>query len=425
VSRVWASSKAIWEVWGGTFAFLVIAVAAAAYTRTSLAPVQEAMRGALHLTDRQMALLQGPALGMPLIIGAIPLGIAIDRLPRNRLLLAFCLCNLVGTVGSALSSNFYVLLCLRALVGFSSFATNPTALSIIADLYGPDLRGRATMITTLGQIVGMSSAFLLGGQVLSHTNNHTSWGAALFWMAVPIALAALFLFGMAKPKKRKGLLESPMRGAYREHAGAIGATIAGVAMAEIAFGAILVWGQPTLLRTYSIGVGAASGVMALALFISGTVGPIIGGLLADKSQIKGGPGQTAACLAILATISVPFALFPFSPGFYAAAIGLIVFITIASGICVMGTALFTIVVPEGVRGMWMAIFSALSVLFATGLAPLAVAWVSDSQSGVMTIGVAIAITCGAAMAIGAAIFGVSRVLLFKDIPPVRPCQGNC
>jgi hypothetical protein len=60
---------------------------AGAYARTAMSPLQETMRVALGLSDNQMASLQGPALALPLMLVAVPLGVLIDSRSRVRMLL--------------------------------------------------------------------------------------------------------------------------------------------------------------------------------------------------------------------------------------------------------------------------------------------------------------------------------------------------
>ncbi len=68
-------------------ALLGLAVTAGTYARTLLGPLQEALGASLDLSDNQLALLQGPALALPLLVMSVPLGLLIDRRSRVRLLL--------------------------------------------------------------------------------------------------------------------------------------------------------------------------------------------------------------------------------------------------------------------------------------------------------------------------------------------------
>src|SRR5882762_5168807 len=90
-------------------ALLTLAVAAAAYAGNALSPLQEAMRAALSFSDNEVAILQGPALAIPMALAAIPLGLVIDRYSRVRLLLVLSIVDLLGSVLTARASHFAIL----------------------------------------------------------------------------------------------------------------------------------------------------------------------------------------------------------------------------------------------------------------------------------------------------------------------------
>jgi len=121
---------------------LTVAVLAANYARTAVGPLQEAIRISLTLSDNQIALLQGPALGLPVVMGAIPLGLVIDRSSRVQLLFILAVLGMVASVLTALASNFATLLLARGLIGLAAAATLTAAFSLLADFYAPDQRGR-------------------------------------------------------------------------------------------------------------------------------------------------------------------------------------------------------------------------------------------------------------------------------------------
>jgi len=73
---------------------------------------------------------------------------------------------MLGNVLTALAHNFVVLMAARCAVGFATLAVNPVAISLVSDLFVPNLRGRATMMIAVGQLAGMSSAFGFGGTLL-------------------------------------------------------------------------------------------------------------------------------------------------------------------------------------------------------------------------------------------------------------------
>jgi MFS family permease len=128
---------------------------ASALAGNAASPLQEAMRVALGLSDSQMALLQGPAMAIPLGLGSIPLGLLIDRHSRVRLIFVATALTFIGSLLTALVSTFAMLVALRALVGLASFAMGMAVVSMMADLYPPEQRGRAYMVTSFSAVLGV------------------------------------------------------------------------------------------------------------------------------------------------------------------------------------------------------------------------------------------------------------------------------
>lgn len=150
------------------------AMVIAGYVRTAVSPLQEAMRVALSLSDNQMALLQGPIIGIPVAIAAIPLGLLIDRAVRVRVLLVLAALSVVASAATALVEHFAPLLIVRSVAGVAALAIVPVVLSLIADHYPAEARGRATMVVFIGRSQGIPQ--------------HLHW-AAYFWKTLPKARA--------------------------------------------------------------------------------------------------------------------------------------------------------------------------------------------------------------------------------------------
>ena len=121
---------------------LALTVSTAFFCRLTLSSLQEPLRAGLNLTDSQVALVQGLAMALAAVLGAIPVGLLVDRTNRARLLSVFLLLNFVGTVTTALSADFAELFVSRAVIGFSTGAVAITALSLFGDLFPRSQRGR-------------------------------------------------------------------------------------------------------------------------------------------------------------------------------------------------------------------------------------------------------------------------------------------
>jgi MFS family permease len=181
---------------------MVAAAVAAAYARFAIGPVQETMRVALSLSDNQMALLQGPALALPMVLAAVPIGFLIDRYSRARLLVFFSVLNVSGALLTAAAVNFGLLFLARCVAGLAVAAVSTTAFALIGDLYAPAQRGRATMMVVIGQYAGMSAAFAVGGVLVAHfASAPQGWHRAMFALAAPLVPVTLLLLATREPPR--------------------------------------------------------------------------------------------------------------------------------------------------------------------------------------------------------------------------------
>lgn len=400
---------------------LTLAVLAANYARTAIGPLQETMRVALALSDNQIALIQGPALSMPVVIAAIPLGLVIDRYSRVRLVLILAILNVMGSVFTALAPSFVWLFAARCLVGLTATATFTASLSLVADLYAPEQRGRATTAIAVCQIVGMSAAFALGGALAAKWGaSSDGWRWAILSLVIPMVPILLLTLAMREPARTGLSVKNPtISEAWPElwrYRGIILPLLAGMIMVEMALGACLVWAAPALSRAFGLSPDRTGTIIGVVLLVSGVLGPLVGGTLADLSQKKGGPRRTLLFVSGVAILSLPTGLFAFVSGLVLASVLLILFIMTVSAACVMGTTLFTVVIPNELRGLCVAIMSAACFLLAIGFAPLGVSLLSNVMGGESMIGEALAIVGMLTSLLGAITFNFAR----RYFPTIAP-----
>jgi MFS family permease len=392
---------------------LVGVVTAGAYSGSAMSPLQETMRAALALTDNQVAVLQGPALALPMVLAAIPLGLLIDRHSRVRLLVVLAALNVIGSVFTALASSFMALLAARCLIGLAAFAVNPVASSLVADWHPPQRRGRATMYLVFGQSAGMGAVFGIGGLLLARPlGPAVSWRWVLLALTAPLILAIPAALRMTEPQRSGTDVSSPSTShTWRElwhYRFVAGPLLIGVVMTQIGLGADYIWAAPMLSRDFHLATGELGAILAGGLLLSGVSGSALGGVLADACQQRGGPVRTLAGLIILSTLAVPTALYAFAPGAPAASVLLTVFITIMTAASVMGTTLLIIVIPNELRGLCTAVMMAACVVIGSGLAPLMVSALATSVGGGSMIGKSLSTVCALAGMLAAASFALSR-----------------
>jgi|SRR5579871_700725 len=393
---------------------LFIAMGVAGFARTALSSLQEAMRAGLHLSDNQMALLQGPVIGIPVVLAAIPLGFLIDRRPRNRLVLALALASLAGSLLTALAPSLLILFIARAVVGITALAIIPVVFSLLADLYPPASRGRATTFVIIGQVAGNSLAFALGGVLLErHGLSANGWRGALLELLIPYAAMVLALLAIREPTRHgRASIAAPTLGQVwhevRDHRSVMVPIVMGIVLMEVNVGAMLIWGAPMLSRQFGLTADRVGSIMATGSLVSGVVGPLAGGLLADACQRLGGPRRTVSVLGALAALSAPLGVFAFVPDPRAASVLLIVMMTVTLAVAVMGITFFTLVIPNEVRGFCLSLLMAGDMLCSFAVAPVVVSVLSQSMGGLAMIGRSLSLVCIAANLLAAMTFVLGR-----------------
>jgi MFS family permease len=393
-------------------ALLLVAVAAATYVGNTLTPLEEGIARGLALNDNQVAVLQGPALAFPMVLTSVPWGIAIDRCSRARLIALIGILGVCASLLTAIGSNFGVVLVGRCLAGWTSLAIIPVALSLAADVYPPEARGRATMLVNIAQSGGMAAAFALGGVLLRLSGPEPGeWRSAMLGLSLPLVPAALLTLGVREPPRAE--IQGPdasVSASWREiwsYRTTLAPLLIGIVMGQIALWADFIWAAPMFARRFALTSEQTGIVMAVGLLASGVLGSLGGGCFADWCHRQGGASRTALVLGALSIASVPCALFGLLPSAGSASLVFGVFLTLANMLAVIATSLFIVVIPNELRGRCLALLVACCVLVGNGLAPMMVSGVSALLGGAQHMGGALSGICAGASVVATVAFAVA------------------
>ncbi|AOR34471.1 MFS transporter [Streptomyces fodineus] len=125
-------------------------------------------------------------------------GSTADRVGRKRVFMTGLVVFSVGSLLCSLAPNLSLLVVFRMVQAIGGSMLNPVAMSIITNTF-TDARERARAIGAWGAVVGISMAAgpLVGGLLVQSV----SW-RAIFWINLPVGLAALLLTLRFVPESR-------------------------------------------------------------------------------------------------------------------------------------------------------------------------------------------------------------------------------
>ncbi len=157
------------------------------------------IQGALHAS---VSGLQWTIDAYTLVIACLLMlsGSLADRFGRRRVFQAGLALFSLGSLACGLAPSLGWLIAFRGLQAVGGSMLNPVAMSIIAGTF-TDRAGRARAIGLWGSVAGLSLALgpVLGGLLVSGTG----W-RSVFWINVPVGLAAIALTRRFVPESRAG-----------------------------------------------------------------------------------------------------------------------------------------------------------------------------------------------------------------------------
>jgi MFS family permease len=382
---------------------LTVAVAIAFVVLGIFSTVQESAKAEMHLSDMQMGLIQGLSMAVPLGLLSIPLGIAVDRSHRMRILIVMAVVWTIGTAMTGLAQSAGLLFVARMLASVGAVGALTATIPVAADLCEPGHRGRAMLILTLGKSLGVAGGFALGGWLLGAFDHGAHWfGAIAPWRGVHLALAIISIAGclplllLREPARREVAAgtHAPFRMVLRElwaRRGFVLPLFVGMTAVVMADAAAVIWASPVLSRSYGLKPEQFASWMGALLFGAGIVGSILGGFAADLGHKSGRKGGVLIGAVIGAAIAAPAGLFPVCPSvtLFAVALGLLVIGGTIAGL--ITSVAITVLLPNELRGLCIGAFLAVAGLLGYGLAPSLVTWVSGALGGEAHLGAALAI----------------------------------
>lgn len=350
--------------------------------RTVLSLVLEPLKHEFALSDGQLGFLSGLAFGIPYALAAIPMGILADRLVRTKLLAALLTAWSIATAATGFATGFLGLVVARMALSVPEAGANPTAMSLIGDLFRQRWRSLAVTIYLSAAGFGAILCFAVGGLIVAQWG----WRYAFITASVPGFLLAFYALFVMREPARGGTDD-----ALPTKAASLGATlrfigsqrallhvITALTLCAAAISAFLIWMSAYFMRTFELPIQQVGLMVAFGPQVGCLLSPFIGNLLCEmfaKQDLRKGL-LVIACTSFL-TMPLGLSLLA-APTAILAMAASICWALFASCYTGLGNSMAITLVPPTMRGKTYAILSIATVLVGYSLAPFLVGVLSDA-----------------------------------------------
>lgn len=387
----------------------------------------------MGITDIQFSLLHGFAFAITFSLFGLVAGSMADRFSRRWVIFASVSIWSLATAACGVAQTYWHLLLARVGVGAGEAGLNPSATSMLADLFPRDKLTSATAVYTIGATVGSGTAYLFGGYIVdlvSQVDIYTlpligeirSWQAVFFIVGVPGALLSFIVFTFPEPARRnrmevtdnangrRSLFDSygKLITFMRTHPRFFACHYGGFMFASFILVGGAAWYPAHMARTFGWDAGQIGLTLGLTLVPSGISGKLICGYSVDAMYRRGHRDAQLRWYAICLLIGAPIGILATTSGnpwVFLAGTG--VFLILLSSLPTCYSSALNLVTPNELRGAGIAFFSATAGLIGMAVGPFLIAFISDRfLDGPSSIGMAIAIMMAIFCPLAAAILGL-------------------
>ncbi|MCB1690185.1 MAG: MFS transporter [Halioglobus sp.] len=387
----------------------------------------------MGISDLQFGLLHGFAFAITFALFGLIAGALADRASRRWIIFASVAVWSMATAACGMAQQYWHLLLARVGVGVGEAGLNPTASSMLADLFPRHRLTSAMAVYAIGSTVGAGTAYLVGGVIVdmvSQTDMYIfpligetrSWQAVFLILGIPGVLLSLIIFTLPEPVRRNrrtaqetDSLSGNLFSAYPElmkfmasrlryflcHYGGFG-----VASAVIAGGGA--WYPAHMGRSFGWSASQIGLSLGITIIIAGIAGKLFCGYVVDAMYSRGFRDAQlrwyAACLLVATPIGV-LANTSDNPWVFLGGIG--VFLILLSPLPACYIAALNLVTPNELRGTGVAFFSATAGLIGMGGGPILIAAISENIfNGPSDIGLGLAALVAICCPLGAVLLAL-------------------
>jgi MFS family permease len=250
------------------------------------------------------------------MLAAPVLGFLADRFSRWVIVGVCVILWSFATAAGGFALTFAALFATRIFVGIGEGGYGPAAPTILADLFGTQMRGRIMAIFCAAIPVGSALGFVLGGII----NHQLGWRWAFYLVAIPGIVLGLACFFQKDPRARAGFVAERRRATKEDYKtlfrnrSFVFNCLAQTAM-TFALGGLAFWMSDYLSfrgQSPQVAVPIFGGITVVA----GLISTLLGGFIADRLRkrfggsyfLVSGLGMLLAFPLFVAMLYTPFPL---------------------------------------------------------------------------------------------------------------------
>ncbi|MFV3073654.1 MFS transporter [Niveispirillum fermenti] len=418
---------------------LTAAYAVAFLDRVILSLMVDPIRQDLQVSDAQIGLLQGFAFSLIYSVLGVPLGLAVDRYNRVRILIGGMVVWSIANMACGLAVNFNELFMARAFVGVGEAALAPVAASLITAYFPPAQRGTAFGVYVAGNSMGAIIALMLGGQLLALSahlidmfpallGGYSPWHVVFFITGLPgLMIAAIVPLIIKEPPR---IVEVP-RVAPGMNGAAAGRRVpyalltclmlAGVLVASCAY-AMISWFPTLLMRTHDLSVQRTGVLFGMTSMGMGLISSLISGAVIAWLIRRGRPDAPVLTGIAAGAGYILFGIFACLTGDVGLALTASALASLLSNwITPSVLTALTRVTAAGHVGRVVAIYTMLTGLLSMTIGSALPGLLADTLFPTPTgIGQALAVVYGGSAVLAIVLFLVARPLFIAELKRSEP-----
>lgn len=386
--RVFPAASVAWTATG----VMVVLFALSYLDRQIISLMVGPIRQEFGLGDFQIGLLQGFAFALLYAVCGLPLGMAVDRYSRRKVIFWGVIVWSAASTACGLARSYEELLLARFFVGAGEAALAPAAYSILADMFPKRRLTFALSVFMLGALAGAELSLAIGGFILKAAaegvtlpllGHLSAWRFAFVVTGLPGFVLAFLIFAVPEPMRATDDSDAPAPG-WKDVFGFMAPRWAFFACHFIGFSSVmalvyarLAWSPTFLMRRFDWKVADAGVALAGFGLAFGTVALLTGGMIVDRMvqrgwsdahfryYVVGGLVMTfGGAAAYLMPDPVSFFVLYVAPSFFL-------------GMGAIGASAIQMVTPAAMRGRVSAIYLLVVSLVGMTLGPAAVGFLTD------------------------------------------------